>query len=110
MVQKLHICEKVYFDQFFDFRILLFYYFTLYYCVIFYSLDARFFQYHPGVKKFGSRSGPTFCRALSGSKLFASLSADIVGKELNTKQLVDTLWIKPWLKVISFGSNFFHLA
>ena len=37
-------------------------------------------------------------------------SADITGKELNTKQLFDTLWLKPWLKLISFGSNFFHLA
>ena len=37
-------------------------------------------------------------------------SADIAGKELNTKQLVDTFWLKPWLKLISFGSNFFHLA
>ena len=27
--------------------------------------------------------------------------------ELNTKQLVDTIF---WLKLISFGSNFFHLA
>ena len=38
------------------------------------------------------------------------LSADIVGKELNTKQFVDTFWLKPWLKLISFGSNYFHLA
>ena len=35
----------------------------------------------------------------------------LVAKELNTKQLVDTnFWLKPWLKLISFGSNFFHLA
>ena len=38
------------------------------------------------------------------------LSADIADKELNTKQLVDNFWLKPWLKLISFGSNFFHLA
>ena len=38
------------------------------------------------------------------------LSADIAGKELNTKQLVDSFGLKPWLKFISFGSNFFHLA
>ena len=32
-------------------------------------------------------------------------------KDLNTKQLVDiTFWLKPWLKFILFGSNFFHLA
>ena len=33
------------------------------------------------------------------------LSADIAGKELNTKQLVDTFWLKPWLKLISCGSK-----
>ena len=33
------------------------------------------------------------------------------GKELNTEQLLDTtFWLKPWLKSISFGFNFFHLA
>ena len=66
-----------------------------------------FFQYHQGVKQFGSRSGPTFC--------FQRLSADdkspLATKEFNTKQLVDTtFWLKPWLKLISFVSNFFHLA
>ena len=31
--------------------------------------------------------------------------------ELNTKQFVDTsFWLKPWGKLISFGSNFFRLA
>ena len=35
----------------------------------------------------------------------------LAGKEINTKQLVDTTFLlKPWLKLISFGSNFFHLA
>ena len=33
------------------------------------------------------------------------------GKELNTKLIDTTFWLKPWLKLIfSFGSNFFHLA
>ena len=45
-----------------------------------------------------------------GQNLLQRLSADIAGKELNTKQLVDTFLLKPWLKLISFGSNFFHLA
>ena len=44
-----------------------------------------------------------------GPNCLKRLSADTVGKELNTKQL-DTFWLKPWLKLISFGSNFFHLA
>ena len=30
-----------------------------------------------------------------------------VDKELNTNT---TIWLKPWLKLISFGYNFFHLA
>ena len=35
----------------------------------------------------------------------------LAGKELNTEQLVDTtFWLKPWLKSISFSSNFFNLA
>ena len=38
------------------------------------------------------------------------LSADKAGKGLNTKQLVNTFWLKPWLKLISLGSNFFHLT
>ena len=82
---------------------------------LFYSSDTGFFQYHPGVKQFGSRSGPTFCRAWSGFKLFAKISRQQkslqASKGLNTKQLVDTtFWLKPWLKLISFGSNFSHLA
>ena len=80
-----------------------FYYsFTLYCCAIFNSFDAGFFQYHPGVKQF---VGPDL-----GPNCLQRLSADIAGKELNTKQLVDTFWLKPCLKLISFGSNFFLLA
>ena len=34
-----------------------------------------------------------------------------MGKEFNTKKLVDTtFWLKPWLKLISFGYNFLDLA
>ena len=45
-----------------------------------------------------------------GPNCLQRLSADIAGKDLNTKQLVDTFLLKLWLKIISFGSNFFHLA
>ena len=50
-----------------------------------------------------------------GPKCLQRLSADdnlaLAGKELNTKQLLDTtFWLKPRLMSISFGSNFFHLA
>ena len=63
VIQKLQICGKGYFDQLLEFQILLLLSFTHYYCAIFNSLEAVFFQYHPDVKQFGSRSGPTFCRA-----------------------------------------------
>ena len=55
---------------------------------------------------------PDICRAWSGYKLFAKvISAQqklaLAGKDLNTKQLVDTtFWLNPWLKLISFGSYF----
>ena len=45
-----------------------------------------------------------------GQNCLQWLSAKIAGKELNTKQFVDTFWLKPQLKLISFGSNFLHLA
>ena len=58
------------------------------------------FQYHQGVKQFVSRSGPKFCRAWSGSKLFVKVIGRLqklllAGKELNTEQLLDTTF---WLK------------
>ena len=52
----------------------------------------------------------------SGSKLFANVISSqqklqLVGKELDIEQLVDTSFsVNPWLKSISFGSNTFHLA
>ena len=51
-----------------------------------------------------------FVRLDLGPNCLQRSSADKAGKELNTKQLVDTFWLKPWLKLISFGSNFFHFA
>ena len=45
-----------------------------------------------------------------GQNCLQRLSAYKAGKQLNTKHHVDTFWLKPWLKLISFGSNFFHLA
>ena len=46
-----------------------------------------FQQYHQSVKQFGSRSGPTFCRTWTGTKLFAKIISrrhysTVVGKEL----------------------------
>ena len=111
---KIHICKTVYFDQLLDFQIhvllLLFLYtllmrhILLFGCTIFFntirvsnSLDpdqARLFL--------GLIWVQTVCK---GYQQTTELS--LVGKKLNTKQLVDTTF---WLKSISFGSNFFHLA
>ena len=41
-----------------------------------------------------------FVRPDLGPNCLQRLSADIAGKELNTKQHVDTFWLKPWLKLI----------
>ena len=55
-----------------------------------------------------------FVRPDLGPNCLQRLSADAkvaAGKELNTEQLLDTtFWLKLWLKSISFGLNFFHLA
>ena len=56
---------------------------------------------------FGPDLGPNCSQRISSRQKKSPLA----GKELNTKQRVDTtFWLKPWLKVISFGSNFFHLG
>ena len=44
-------------------------------------------------------------------RLLADSKSHPYRAELNTKQLFDTTFcLKPWLKFISFGSNFFYLA
>ena len=117
MVQKLRICGKVYFDQLLNFQILLllFLHTLLLYILLF---GCLIFSKPLGCQTVGSRSGLTFCQAWSGSKLFAKIisrqqKSPVSGKRLETKQLFETtFWLKPWQKlhVISFGSNFFHLA
>ena len=55
----------------------------------------------------GPDLGPNWLQKLSAD----NKSHPLAGKELNTKQLIDTtFWLKPWLKLISFGSNFSHMA
>ena len=77
---------------------------------MFYSLDAGFFQYHPGVKQFGPRSGPTFVGLdLGPNFLQRQQKLPLASKELNTKQLVDnTFWLNKkvnfiWLQLFPFG-------
>ena len=52
-------------------------FFKIFCCLpILFKLNKFFQEYQLSVKQIGSRSGPTFCRAWSGSELFAKLSAD----------------------------------
>ena len=113
---KIYIFAKKYIlISFLIFKCCFYYSFTLYYCAIFYSLNTGLFN-TIRVSNSLDPDQARHCRACSGSKLFAKVisrqqKSPLAGKELNTKQLVDTtFWLKPWLKLISFGSNFFHLA
>ena len=70
-----------------------------------------FFQYYQGVKEFGSDQARYFVGSDLGPNCSRQQKSPLASKELNTKQLVDTtFWLKSWLKLISFGYNFFHLA
>ena len=89
--------------------------FTLYYCANYFTLwMLDFFD----TIRLGCQTVWIQIRLdkMSGSKLFAKVvcrqqKSPLVGKELNTKQLAETtFWLKSWLKLISFFSNFFHLA
>ena len=112
MVQKLHICEKVYINQLLDFRILLFVLFFFHTLLLCHSLlfELDVFNTIQVSNSLDPDQARHFVGPDLGPNCLQRLSADIAGKELNTKQLVDTFWLKPWLKLISFGSNFFHLA
>ena len=66
--------------------------YACFFCCLWIFLKLLFFknifqEYHQSVKQFGSRSGPTFCRFWSGSKLFAKAitrwqKSPLAGKEL----------------------------
>ena len=60
----------------------------------------------------GPDLGPDCLQRLSADNKSPPLVAD---KEFNTKQHVHTcttfkFWLKPWPKLISFGSKYFHFA
>ena len=87
----------------------------------FYSLEAGFFSILSGCQTVWIHirpdilSGLIWVQTVCRSKLFAKVISrqqklPLAGKDLNTKQLVDTtFWLDPWLKLILFGSYFFHL-
>ena len=110
MVPKLYNFEKVYFDQLLNFPILLLLF--LYFIILPYFILLMLICFN--TTKVSNSLDPD--QARYESKLFANVISSIkksplAGKELNTKQLVDaTFWLKPWLNLISFGFNSFHLA
>ena len=54
----------------------------------------------------GPDLGPKVCKGY-----LQMPKSPLAGKELNTEQLLDTtFWLKPWLKLISFGFNFFDFG
>ena len=65
-----------------------------------------FQEYHQSVIQFGSRSGPTFCRAWSGSKLFSKVisrwqKSPLAGKELR-EIIMLSVEITNWYKFSYF--------
>ena len=107
MVQKLHICEKVYFDQLFGFSNIALFISSHFIIVSYFTLwILDFFNTIRLSKSLDPDQARHFVGPDLGPNCLQRLSADIAGKELNTKQLVDTFWLKPWLKLISFGSTF----
>ena len=104
MVQKLHICKKCILISFFFIpsHFIIVSYFPVWMLDFFNTIWVSKCLDRDQVLHF---VGPDL-----GLNCLLRLSADIAGKELNTTQLVDTFWLKTWIKLISIGSNFFHLA
>ena len=57
-----------------------------------YFFKNIFQEYHQCVKQFGSRSGPKFCRAWSGSKLFAKVISRWQKSPLAGKEFRSIVW------------------
>ena len=101
----------MYLDQLLDFRILFFFIPSHFIIVSYFTLwMLDFFNTIRVSKRLDPDQARHFVGPDLGPNCLQRLSADIAGKELNTKQLVNTFWLKSWLKLISFGSSFFHLT
>ena len=86
----------MYFDQLLDFKYYFYYSFTLYYCAIFYSLDAGFLN----TICVSNSLDPDQARHFNSLKVISrQQKSSLAGKELHTKKLVDaTVLLKLWLK------------
>ena len=106
----------MYFDQLLDSQYCFYYSYTLYYCAKFNSLNSGFFSLPSGCQTVWIQIRPDILSGLIWVQTVCKRYQQMIkvaasGKELNTEQLLDTtFWLKPWLKSISFGSNFFHLT
>ena len=69
----LTLCTLGYFACFFFCRLWIFSLLFFFFFFLIKLYKKSFGIYHQSVKQFGSRSGPMFCRAWSGSKLFAKV-------------------------------------
>ena len=62
------------------------------------NLFKKLFQEHyQGVKQFGSRSGPTFCRSWSGFKLFAK----VISADDTSEELMAVFFLEKWALALS---------
>ena len=117
MVQKLHICETVYFYQLLDFQILLLLFLhtllmchiLLFGCWIFSTpsmCPTVWIQVRPNIL-----SGLIWVQSVC-KRYQQTTKVALAGKELNAKQLTcrNYFLAKTLTKVIIFGSYFIHLA
>ena len=131
MVQKIPYLGNCISINFWIFKYCFYYSFTHYYCAIFILRMLDFFNTIWVSNSLDPDQAQHFVEPDLGPNCLQGLSADTKmsgwlwvqtvckgyqqttkeDKELNTQKLVDTtFWLKPWLKLISFGYDFFHLA
>ena len=104
MVQKLHIFGFSNISFIIPSHIIIVPYFTLWMLDIFNTIRVS--------NSLDQDQGQHFVGPDLGPNCLQRLSADNKsGQRVKYKKLVETtFWLKPWLKLISFGYNFFHLA
>ena len=97
MVQKLHIYLKENLISFWIFEYCFYYSFILIIVPYFTLWMLDFFNTIQVSNSLDPDQALHFVGPDLGPNCLQKLSADIAGKELNTKQLLDTFWLKPWL-------------
>ena len=113
MVEKLYICEKVYIDHHQLLEYCFYYSFILYYCAIFYSLDAGFFSIPSGCQTVWIQIRPNILSGLiwvqtvcNGYQQTTKFTPSLL--RVNTKQLLAKILAKVniiWLQLFPFGQS-----